>query len=73
MCCNITTLAANHINKWESAELMDGYVDGVTTIPYPGFGLIINIVSKQGIKIVSQLATSYIAHALISRKCPLML
>ena len=41
---------ADHKNKWESAGLMDGYyVVGVTAIPYPGFGVIINIVSKQDI------------------------
>ena len=35
-------------NKWESAGLMDGYyVVGVIVIPYPRFGVIINIVSKK--------------------------
>ena len=38
---------ANHTIKWESARLIDGYyVVGVTAIPYPRFGFIINIVSK---------------------------
>ena len=45
-----TTPMAVHKNKWESAELMDGYyVVGVTVIPYPGYGVIINIVSKEDI------------------------
>jgi hypothetical protein len=47
---NPTTPLANNKNKWESAGLMEGYyVVGVTAIPYPGFGVIINIVSKYDI------------------------
>ena len=35
-------------NKWESDGLMDIYfVVGVTTIPYPKFGVIINIIFKE--------------------------
>ena len=42
---------ADHKNKWESIGLMDGYyVVGVTTIPYPGFGLLFNIISEDDIK-----------------------
>ena len=48
--CNPTAPMADHKNKWESAGLMDGYyVVGVTAIPYPGFGVLINIVSKEDI------------------------
>jgi hypothetical protein len=44
---NPTVPLADHKNKWESARLMEGYyVVGVTAIPCPGFGVIINIVSK---------------------------
>ena len=47
---NPTTPTANHKNKWESAGLMDGYyMVGVTTIPYPGYGVIIKIISKEDI------------------------
>jgi hypothetical protein len=47
---NPTAPLADHKNKWESAGLMEGYyVVGVTAIPYPGFGVIINIVSKHDI------------------------
>lgn len=36
--------------QWESVGLMDGYyVVEVTTIPYPGFEVLINIVSKEDI------------------------
>jgi hypothetical protein len=50
MRCNPTTPLADYKNKWESAGLMeDYYVVGVTAIPYPGFGVIINIVSKHDI------------------------
>jgi hypothetical protein len=41
---------ADHKNKWESDRFMDGYYEvGVTAIPYPSFGVIINIVSKEDI------------------------
>ena len=37
-------------NKWESIGLMDGYyVVGVIAIPYPRYGVIMNIVSKEDI------------------------
>jgi hypothetical protein len=50
VCRNLTTPTTDHKNKWESAGLMDGcFVVGVTAIPYPGFGVIINIVSKEDI------------------------
>ena len=50
MCRNPTSLLVDHKNKWESAGLMEGYyVVGVTAIPYPSFGMIINIVSKHDI------------------------
>jgi hypothetical protein len=49
---------------------MDGYYAiGVTHIPYPSFGVIINITSKDDITYVLQLVTSRIAHALTSQKC----
>jgi hypothetical protein len=47
---NLSAPMPDHKNKWESAGLMDGYyVVGVTAIPYPGFGVLINIVSKEDI------------------------
>jgi hypothetical protein len=47
---NPTAPLADHKNKWESAGLMEGYyVVGITAISYPGFGVIINIVSKHDI------------------------
>lgn len=40
----------NHTIKWESAGLIDRYyVVGVTIIPYIGFRVTINIVSKEGV------------------------
>jgi hypothetical protein len=48
--CNPTTPMADHKNKWESVGLMDSYyVVGVTALPYPCYGVIINIVSKEDI------------------------
>ena len=45
-----TTPTGDYKNKWESAGLMDGdYVVGVTAIPYPGYGVIIDIFSKEDI------------------------
>ena len=50
LCRNPTAPLADHKNKWENAELMKGYyVIGVIVFPYPGFGVIINIVSKHDI------------------------
>ena len=47
---NLATLIVYHENKWESVGLMDGYyVVGIIVIPYPGFGVLINIVSKEDI------------------------
>ena len=46
---NPTTFMVNHKNKWESAGLMNGYYVGGIAIPYPRFGVIINIVSKEDI------------------------
>ena len=46
--CNPTTPITYHENKWESTGFMDNdYVVGVTTMPYPGFGIIISIISKE--------------------------
>ena len=48
--CNLATLTTYYKNKWEIIRFMEGYfVVGVTTIPYPRFGVIINIVSKDDI------------------------
>ena len=47
---NLAAPTIDHKNKWESAGLMDGYyVVGITAIPYLGFGVLINIVSKEAI------------------------
>ena len=47
---NPTTLTMEHKNKWKNTKLMDKYyVGGVIVIPYPVFGVIINIVSKENI------------------------
>jgi hypothetical protein len=44
---NPTTPTIDHKNKWKSDGFMDiYYVVGVISIPYPRFGMIINIVSK---------------------------
>jgi hypothetical protein len=48
--CNLVPPTVDHKNKWESAGLTDGYyVVGITAIPYPGFGVLINIVFKEDI------------------------
>ena len=48
MCGNLVALRVDHKNKWESVELMDGYyVVGITVILYLGFGVLINILSKE--------------------------
>ena len=45
---NPTTPTANQKHKWENISLMDGYcVVEVIAIPYPSFGVIINIISKE--------------------------
>ena len=50
VCRNLAILLAEHKNKWESVGLIYSYyVVGVTAIPYPGFGVSINIVSKEDI------------------------
>ena len=47
---NPTTLTANYKNKWENVGFMNGYyVVGITTIPYPSYRVIINIISKDDI------------------------
>jgi hypothetical protein len=47
---NLAPSTVDHKNKWESARLMEGYyVVGITVIPYSGFGVLINIVSKEDI------------------------
>ena len=47
---NLAAPIVYHKNKWEGAGLMDGYhVVGVTAIPYPRFGVLINIISKKDI------------------------
>jgi hypothetical protein len=47
---NLSTPTIDHKNKLKSVVLMDGYyVFGITAIPYPGFGVLINIVSKDDI------------------------
>jgi hypothetical protein len=47
---NLAPPTVDHKNKWESAGLMDiYYVVGITAIPYQGFGVLINIVSKEDI------------------------
>ena len=44
----MATPLSEHMKKWESTLHMDGYyVVGVTLIPYPGYGCIITIVSKE--------------------------
>ena len=69
---NLATLTVDHKNKRESIGLMDNYyVVGVIGIPYSGCGVIINIVYERITSTVSQLVTSCIAHAWISRNCPL--
>jgi hypothetical protein len=48
---NPTTPTTYHKNKCNNVGLTDGYyVVGVTAIPYPSYGVIINIVSKVDIR-----------------------
>ena len=69
---NLTTPVIDHKNIWESVGLMDGYyVFGITAIPYPGFGVIMNIVSKEDI--TYRVTIGNIAHALTFIKCHLSL
>ena len=45
---NLTAPIVDHKNKWKSAGLMNEYyVVGISAIPYPRFGVLINIVSKE--------------------------
>jgi hypothetical protein len=68
---NPTKMVAYHKNKWKNVGLMNAYyVVMVTSTPYMGFGVIINIFPMKISHTVSQLATSHIAHAQIT--CPLM-
>ena len=61
----------DHKPKWESTILMDIYdVGGVTTIPYPSFTIIINIVSRRKAPNELQYVKSHTTCALISVKCP---
>ena len=47
---NPTSPMADHKNKWESVGLINDYcVVGVSAIPYPGYGVIINIIDKDDI------------------------
>lgn len=57
-------------------KLMDGYhVAGVVVISYLGFGVIMNIISKEGISSTDmlKLATSHCARIRTSQKCVLKL
>ena len=46
-----TAPTAEHRNKWESASLMDGiYISDVVTVPHPGYGAIIDILSHSNQK-----------------------
>jgi len=57
--CNLPILTAIHKTKWKIAGFIyNYYMVGVTTISYPGFGVLINILFKEDIlHTVSQLAT----------------
>ena len=47
---NLVAPMANLKNKWERTKLKDiYYVVRVTAIPYPRFGVLINIISKEDI------------------------
>jgi hypothetical protein len=62
---NLSTLTTYCKRKWESVGLMDGYyVVGVTAIPYLGFGVLLNIVSKDDI--AHQVTIGDISHCI----CP---
>ena len=63
-------------NKWESAKLINGYyVVGVGVISYLGFGVIMNMISKEGFSPIDmlKLATSDCARIWTSQKCVLKL
>lgn len=48
MCCNLATFTTDYKNKWDSVGLTYGYyVVWVIAIPYPVFGVLLNIVSKE--------------------------
>jgi hypothetical protein len=50
VCRNLAPPTVDHKYKWDSAGLMDRYyMVGITAIPYPRFGVLINIVSKEDI------------------------
>ena len=49
----------------------DYYVVGVIAIPYPRFGVMIIIISKEDMRTMSQLVTCRFAHAPSSQKCHL--
>ena len=56
----LTTPTADYKIKWESTKLMDCYyVVGVTAIPYPTFGVLINISKKD---IAYRVTISNISH-----------
>ena len=71
---NATTSMANHKNKWENAKSMDAYyVVWVTPIPYPCFGVTINIVSKEDNTYRVTIGGIPNAHVWTSPKCQLKL
>lgn len=48
--CNLSTPTTNYKNKWKNVGLMDSYyMVEVIAIPYPGFEVLINIISKEDI------------------------
>ena len=48
VCWNLTISSMDNKYTWKSAWLMDGYyVINIIVIPYVGFGVIINIISKE--------------------------
>ena len=64
----------HHKNKWESVGLMDGYyVVGVNGIPYPRFGVIINIISNEDIAKCFTINDIHAALGRTSQKCHLNL
>jgi hypothetical protein len=47
---NLSALTINHKNKWNNIGFIDGYyVVEIIAIPYPRFGVLINIVYKEDI------------------------
>ena len=70
---NPTTPTPNQ-SKWKSVGFTDGpYVVEIIKIPYPGFGVITDIISKKDTSYWITIGNIPSAHARTSPKCPIKL